>query len=72
MKRPGDIGDQKYCTGAGSYRDRQFGKLDIVVNNAGFQMAHESLHEIMPRKWKIRSKATYLAISISLRPACHT
>jgi NAD(P)-dependent dehydrogenase (short-subunit alcohol dehydrogenase family) len=45
-KRPGDIGDQKYAQELVRTAIEQFGQLDLVVNNAGFQMAHESLDEI--------------------------
>jgi NAD(P)-dependent dehydrogenase (short-subunit alcohol dehydrogenase family) len=46
VKRPGDIGDQKYVQELVRTALDQFGQLDIVVNNAGFQMSHESLDEI--------------------------
>jgi NAD(P)-dependent dehydrogenase (short-subunit alcohol dehydrogenase family) len=46
LKRPGDISDQKYAHELVRTAMDQFGQLDIVVNNAGYQMAHESIDEI--------------------------
>ncbi len=46
VRQPGDIGDQRYAEELVRTAMDQFGRLDIVVNNAGFQMAHESLDEI--------------------------
>jgi NAD(P)-dependent dehydrogenase (short-subunit alcohol dehydrogenase family) len=45
-RQPGDIGDQNYAKQLVRIALDQFGQLDIIVNNAGFQMAHESLDEI--------------------------
>ena len=30
----------------------EFGRLDILVNNAAFQMAHQSLDEITDEEWE--------------------
>lgn len=44
--RPGDIGRQEYTEELVKAALDEFGSLDIVVNNAAFQMAHDSLDEI--------------------------
>jgi NAD(P)-dependent dehydrogenase (short-subunit alcohol dehydrogenase family) len=45
VKMPGDIQDERHC---GNLIDRAFdtwGRLDILVNNAAYQMAHERVDE---------------------------
>src|SRR3712207_7643028 len=37
----------------------EFGKVDILVNNAAFQMSHDSLEEISDEEWEDR-KSTRL------------
>ena len=43
---PGDIREPEYSKMLVETALKEFGRLDIVVNNAGFQMAHEKLEEI--------------------------
>jgi NAD(P)-dependent dehydrogenase (short-subunit alcohol dehydrogenase family) len=43
---PGDIREPKYSQTLVTTALNEFGRLDIVVNNAGFQMAHEKLDEV--------------------------
>lgn len=43
---PGDVSDEEHCRQLVDQAIREFGKLDILVNNAAFQMSHESLQEI--------------------------
>lgn len=42
----GDIGEPTYTEKLISTAIKEFGRLDIVVNNAGYQMTHESISEI--------------------------
>lgn len=42
----GDIGDEAHCKQIVDRAFDEFGKLDILVNNAAFQMTHESIREI--------------------------
>ena len=39
----GDIGDQTHCQNIVERAINEFGKLDILVNNAAFQMSHEGI-----------------------------
>jgi NAD(P)-dependent dehydrogenase (short-subunit alcohol dehydrogenase family) len=39
----GDIGDEKHCNDLVERAMREFGRLDILVNNAAFQRTHEKL-----------------------------
>jgi NAD(P)-dependent dehydrogenase (short-subunit alcohol dehydrogenase family) len=42
----GDISDEEHCKQIVQRAFDEFGKLDILVNNAAFQMTHESIQEI--------------------------
>lgn len=46
IQHPGDIGDPAYAEGLVKLALQKFGKLDIVVNNAGFQMTRESIEDV--------------------------
>jgi NAD(P)-dependent dehydrogenase (short-subunit alcohol dehydrogenase family) len=43
---PGDIRDEAHCRSIIERAVREFGKVDILVNNAAFQMTRESIEEI--------------------------
>ena len=43
---PGDIQDEKWCRKLVDRAFKEYGKLDLLVNNAAYQMTHESLEEI--------------------------
>ncbi len=43
---PGDIQDEEHCKKLVDRALKEFGQLDILVNNAAYQMSHESLQEI--------------------------
>jgi NAD(P)-dependent dehydrogenase (short-subunit alcohol dehydrogenase family) len=43
---PGDVADQQFCDDAVEKTLQEFGKLDILVNNAAFQEHAESLEDI--------------------------
>ena len=48
---PGDISDAAHCRAIVDRAVAEFGRLDILVNNAAFQMAHQSLDEITDEEW---------------------
>lgn len=43
---PGDIGELAQCQQIVGQAIREFGKIDILVNNAAYQMTHESIQEL--------------------------
>lgn len=43
---PGDIVEESHCRSIVQKAFDEFGKLDILVNNAAFQMTHESIQEL--------------------------
>lgn len=48
---PGDLAQKQHCYDIVEKTVSQFGRIDILVNNAAFQMAHESLEEIDDDEW---------------------
>lgn len=48
---PGDIGQEQHCKQLVERAVKEFGKLDILVNNAAYQMTHESIQEISAEEW---------------------
>jgi NAD(P)-dependent dehydrogenase (short-subunit alcohol dehydrogenase family) len=48
---PGDIGDPAHCRALVDRAVQEFGQLDILVNNAAFQMTHESIEDISDEEW---------------------
>ncbi len=47
----GDVKDPAHCRKLVERAVTDFGKLDILVNNAAFQMTHASLEEISDEEW---------------------
>ena len=48
---PGDVKDPRFCKKAVEQTVKQFGKLDILVNNAAFQQHQEALEDISEEQW---------------------
>ena len=46
IKVPGDIGSEAHCQQMVQRAVQEFGRLDILVNNAAYQMSHESIQEL--------------------------
>ncbi|MCG1055868.1 SDR family oxidoreductase [Mycetohabitans sp. B5] len=47
----GDVAQREHCARIVQQAVDAFGKIDVVVNNAAFQMTHESLDEISDDEW---------------------
>ena len=48
---PGDISDEAHCKQIVERAVTEFGQIDVLVNNAAFQMSRESLQEIPSEEW---------------------
>jgi len=48
---PGDLSKPEHCRNIIATAIEEFGRLDILVSNAAFQMTHESLDEITDEEW---------------------
>jgi hypothetical protein len=49
---PGDLTRREHCQEAVDKTVRELGGLDVLVNNAAFQMAHETVEEITDQEWQ--------------------
>jgi len=47
----GDISDRAHCKTIIPKAVEEFGKVDILVNNAAYQMTHETLDEVSDEEW---------------------
>jgi NAD(P)-dependent dehydrogenase (short-subunit alcohol dehydrogenase family) len=48
---PGDVSDAGFCRSSVERTVKEFGKLDILVNNAAFQNRQDSLDKITEEQW---------------------
>ncbi|EFG73838.1 oxidoreductase, short chain dehydrogenase/reductase family protein [Mycobacterium parascrofulaceum ATCC BAA-614] len=48
---PGDLSDPAHCRAVVERAVQEFGGIDILVNNAAYQMMHKSLEEISDEEW---------------------
>lgn len=48
---PGDLAHKAHCEHIVAKTVERFGRIDILVNNAAFQMSHDSLDEIDDEEW---------------------
>jgi len=49
---PGDIADPAHCRAIVDRAVEAFGRIDVLVNNAAFQMTRQSLEEIPDEEWE--------------------
>ena len=62
---PGDLSDRAHCKTIIPKAVEEFGRVDILVNNAAFQMSHDSLEEISDEEWD-HTLATNLSAMFTL------
>jgi len=48
---PGDVSDPAYCRSIIDQAVSELGGLDVLVNNAAYQMTHETIEEISDEEW---------------------
>jgi NAD(P)-dependent dehydrogenase (short-subunit alcohol dehydrogenase family) len=48
---PGDLAEPAHCRAIIDRAVQEFGKIDVLVNNAAFQMSHDSIEEIPDEEW---------------------
>jgi hypothetical protein len=51
LPMPGDITSEEHCREMVERTIREFGRLDILVNNAAYQMTHEKIDEFSSEEW---------------------
>jgi NAD(P)-dependent dehydrogenase (short-subunit alcohol dehydrogenase family) len=59
---PGDIADRAHCRAIIDKAVAEFGRIDVLVNNAAFQMSHDSLDEIPDDEWDYTFKVNITAM----------
>jgi NAD(P)-dependent dehydrogenase (short-subunit alcohol dehydrogenase family) len=59
---PGDISDEAHCQHLIQQAVKELGGLDILVNNAAYQMTRESLQEISTEEWDRTFKTNIYAM----------
>ena len=68
---PGDIREESHCEGLVDEAIKELGGIDILVNNAAYQMSHESLDEIsaeeFDRTFKTNVYATFFLSKAAAR-----
>ena len=59
---PGDIGDERHCRDMVDRAIKEFGRLDILVNNAAFQMTHQKIDQFSSEEWDRTFKTNIYAM----------
>ena len=59
---PGDISQEAHCQQLVQRAMQEFGKLDILVNNAAFQMTHQSIQELPSEEWDFTFRTNIYAM----------
>lgn len=49
---PGDVSHAEHCREIVKQTVEEFGRIDVLVNNAAYQMNHDSLEEITDEEWE--------------------
>ncbi|MCZ2861227.1 SDR family oxidoreductase [Blastococcus sp. VKM Ac-2987] len=62
---PGDLSDRAHAKTVIPKAVEEFGRVDVLVNNAAFQMSHDSLDEISDEEWD-HTLATNLSAMFTL------
>jgi NAD(P)-dependent dehydrogenase (short-subunit alcohol dehydrogenase family) len=62
LTAPGDIGDREHCRELVERTVGELGRLDVLVNNAAFQMAYDSFLEIPPDELEFVFRTNILAM----------
>jgi len=65
---PGDVGDPAHCRSIVDRAVSEFGRIDVLVNNAAMQRTHESLEDVTDEEWD-RTLATNLSAFFYLAKA---
>ena len=66
---PGDISDKAHAKTIVPKAVEEFGKIDVLVNNAAFQMSHDSLDEVSDDEWDHTVATNLTAMFILCRDA---
>ena len=59
---PGDLAQKAHCQALVAKTVERFGRIDVLVNNAAFQMSHEHLEDIPDEEWVMTFDVNITAI----------
>lgn len=59
---PGDLAEPDHCRAIVARAVQEFGRIDVLVNNAAFQMTHDSIEEIPDEEWDYTFKVNITAM----------
>lgn len=62
IKQPGDIRDERQCIELADAAFRNYGKLDLLVNNAAFQSTHDQIEEFSTEEFDRTFKTNIYAM----------
>jgi len=51
LKLPGDLSDEQYCEALVSRTIESFGKIDLLINIAGFQVTHDKIEDLTTQEF---------------------
>jgi NAD(P)-dependent dehydrogenase (short-subunit alcohol dehydrogenase family) len=66
---PGDLSDRDHAKTIIPRAVEEFGRIDILVNNAAYQMTHPSIEEITDEEWDLTVNLNLRAMFILCRDA---
>ncbi|RZA36026.1 MAG: SDR family NAD(P)-dependent oxidoreductase, partial [Lysobacteraceae bacterium] len=59
---PGELADPDYCRAIVAKAVQEFGRIDVLVNNAAFQMSHDAIEDIPDEEWDYTFKVNITAM----------
>ena len=59
---PGDVSSPEHCRQIVRRTVEELGRIDVLVNNAAFQMTHETLEEVPDEEWDYTIATNYSAM----------
>ena len=65
----GDVSDPEHCRRIISAAVDAFGKIDILVSNAAYQMTHETLEEVSDEEWDYTFRTNVAAMFYLVKAA---
>ena len=70
--QPGDLTDEQYCINLVKRTVQEFGRVDILVCNAAFQMSHQTWRKFPARSGIVLFELIFTRCFISSRQRCRT
>jgi NAD(P)-dependent dehydrogenase (short-subunit alcohol dehydrogenase family) len=62
VRVPGDLSEEAHCRSLVDRAVEAFGRIDVLVNNAAYQMVHQSISEISAAEWDFTFRTNVYAM----------